>query len=331
MLVSAGVEVIGYSLAPPSTPSFFVASGLGDRIADTRGDVNDYDMLLKCVHDFKPDVVFHLAAQPLVRRSYAEPVLTMETNIIGTVKLLEAVRHAPSVQACVCITSDKCYQNSESRPMIETDPMGGHDPYSASKGAAELVISSYRESFLKSKVGREVGLASARAGNVIGGGDWAEDRILPDCVRHLSSNRPITLRNPRAVRPWQHVMEPLHGYLMLAAAMMDDRDKFSSSWNFGPKKEDHISVLELARRVVDRWGKGVILEQGRSDGLHEAMTLRLDCTKAQTLLGWAPVTDVDQAVKLSVDWYQDYYCGRDVWETTNEQIRWFMERAWGEA
>ena len=325
-----GAKVIGYSLDPPTDPSFFRAVDLKKRIINIKGDILDQEHLVSTMAQHKPEYVFHLAAQPLVRRSYLNPLETFETNIMGTLKVLEAVRCTPSVNVCVCITSDKCYENREwVYAYRENDPMGGHDPYSASKGAAELAISSYRRSFLNSKCGRSVSISSARAGNVIGGGDWAMNRIIPDCVRALILDKPLSVRNPRAIRPWQHVLDPLFGYLLLAARMKQESDRFAGAWNFGPLSSNSVTVRSLVERFIAEWGCGSWqdLSSRDSSGPHEADTLRLDCTKANSLLGWMPEYAISKSITETVAWYRAYYNKQsDMHDLTISQIKSYTER-----
>ena len=329
-LLSSEANVTGYALDPPTDPSMFDAIGLKARMRWERDDINDLEHLKDAMKRSGAEVVFHLAAQPLVRRSYSEPILTFDTNVVGTAKVLESVRETPSVKACVCITSDKCYENREwVHGYRESDPMGGRDPYSASKGAAELVIASYRDSFLNSGSDgkRRVGVASARAGNVIGGGDWAEDRIVPDCVRALTTRRPIQVRSPAAVRPWQHVLEPLAGYLLLASRLLTDPDHHSSAWNFGPRAEDHVPVKQLVQLILNQWGEGKMEVLSRENQPHEARTLRLDCTKAHTDLGWYPVLFLKESVRMTVDWYKEFQKEPSrLWDTTLRQIDEYLQK-----
>lgn len=330
-LLSLEAKVTGYALDPPTDPSMFDVTCLGARMTWERGDINDLEHLKDAMQRSRAEVVFHLAAQPLVRRSYSEPILTFDTNVLGTAKVLESVRGTPSVKACICITSDKCYENREwVHGYRENDPMGGKDPYSASKGAAELIIASYRDSYfsLGSDGKRRVGVASARAGNVIGGGDWAEDRIVPDCMRALSSGRSIQVRNPTAVRPWQHVLEPLAGYLLLASRLLANPDHHSSAWNFGPRADDHVPVMQLVKLILNQWGEGNVEVLSRPDQPHEAGTLRLDCTKAQTGLGWYPVLPLKESVRMTVEWYKEYLKEpSNLWDTTLRQIGEYVQRA----
>ena len=323
-LLDLGAQVTGYALDPPSEPNLFSAIGLdqrsgGDgRLVDLRADVRDAERLRAALVEAAPEVVFHLAAQPLVRRSYAEPALTLETNVIGTVNLLEAVRgahavgHAPG--AVVVVTSDKCYENLEAdHAYVEGDALGGWDVYSASKACAELVCDAYRRSFFAAAP-QGPALATARAGNVIGGGDWGEDRIVPDCVRALTAGEAVEVRNPGAVRPWQHVLEPLSGYLWLGAVLsrderagVDQTAPAANAWNFGPAPDDLLTVAAVVERFLMSWGAGEWRPApGASGQPHEAGFLSLDAAKAARELGWRPVWDVEKAVDATVDWYRSW-------------------------
>lgn len=314
-----GAEVIGYSLNPSTFPSMFDICNMENKITNIIGDIRDYTNLLSTIEKYKPDVVFHLAAQPLVRQSYKEPMDTYSTNVMGTVNVLESIRKSNSVQAVVVITTDKCYENKEwVYGYRENDHLGGHDPYSSSKGCAELVVSSYRNSFYNEE---GIALASARAGNVIGGGDWAEDRLIPDFIRAVSEDRSIVIRNPLATRPWQHVLEPLSGYLKLGALMLQDKKKYSSAWNFGPRDTDVLSVEEILNLSIDCFGKGSIkLDEG--DNPHEANLLKLDISKAISSLKWKPVYDANQAVNKTMNWYKTYYENKEknMYDYTLNQI-----------
>lgn len=324
-----GAEVRGYGLAPNTLPNLYEALSLQDRMESIPADVRDLPRLQKEMRQFQPDVVFHLAAQSLVRQSYQTPVETFEINVMGTAKLLEAVRGCESVRTCVIITSDKCYENKEwVYSYRENDPMGGYDPYSASKGATELVINSYRLSFFNrnQKKDGQCGVASARAGNVIGGGDWARDRLIPDCIRNLREGKPILLRNPGAIRPWQHVMEPLYGYLCLGAALAQDREGFASAWNFGPAHSD-ASVRMITEMLIREWGSGTWQDVSDPNQDHEASCLHLDSTKANTLLSWYSALEVEEAVALTAAWFKRYYEDGDMWKFTNAQIDYYAEIA----
>ena len=305
-LTSLGARVTGYALDPPTEPNLFEALDLGQRLRHVIADVRDGDRLAAEVQAAQPSVIFHLAAQALVRRAYAEPRDTFETNVMGAVNLLEAARACPSVRAVVVITSDKCYQNIETgRAFVETDAMGGRDAYSASKGCAELVTAAYRESFFADGAA----VASVRAGNVIGAGDWAADRIVPDCVRALTAREPVVVRNPDAIRPWQHVLEPLSGYLWLAACMLRDGRRYEGAWNFGPRDTaGDKPVRWVVERFLEEWGSGSWTTP--ADGghqPHEAHHLLLDSSKARDQLGWAPVWDARTAVHQTATWYREYY------------------------
>ena len=305
-LVTLGAEITGYALDPPTEPSLFAALDLGAQLEHVVADVRDRDRLVAEVQAAQPSVIFHLAAQPLVLRAYAEPRETFETNVMGTVNVLDAARSCASVRAVVVVTSDKCYENHEgNRPFQETDAMGGHDPYSASKGCAELVTAAYRESFF----GDGATVASVRAGNVIGGGDWAPDRIIPDSVRALTAGKLIVVRNPGAVRPWQHVLEPLGGYLWLGALILRDGHRYAGAWNFGPANQagDH-PVRWVVERFLGEWGTGSwVTADASGPKPHEAHWLGLDSTKAREQLGWAPTWDAETAVCRTASWYREYY------------------------
>lgn len=311
-LAKLGAEVHGYALAPATDPCLFEAASVQDVLVSHRiADVRDHASLQLCLQEVRPDIVFHLAAQPLVRLSYREPRETYETNVMGTVNLLEAVRQCDSVRVCQVITSDKCYENHEwVYAYRENDPMGGYDPYSNSKGCSELVVSAYRRSFFNPQdIERHgVSLATVRAGNVIGGGDWAEDRIIPDCMRALSGGEAIRVRNPHAIRPWQYVLEPLSGYLWLAARQWLRPGSFEGAWNFGPTGAGNVDVRQIVEQVVAAWGEGSWLApESDRNALHEASFLKLDITKASSLLGWSPVCTVPEAVSDTVAWYRSYY------------------------
>jgi len=305
-LVMAGAHVTGYALDPPTEPNLFEALGLRERIRHVVADVRDRDRLVAEVQAARPTVIFHLAARALVRRAYEEPADTFETNVMGTVNVLEAARASPSVRAVVIVTSDKVYENPETgHAFKETDPLGGRDPYAASKGGAELVTAAYRASFFADGAA----VATVRAGNVIGGGDWAPDRIIPDSVRALTAGAPIVVRNPDALRPWQHVLEPLSGYLLLGSSMLDEGRRFEGAWNFGPT-EDRADkpVRWVVEQFLGEWGEGSWTMPASLDGQpHEAQRLSLDSAKAREQLGWAPVWDAPTAVRRTAAWYREYY------------------------
>ena len=301
-----GANVIGYALPPNTEDDNFVVSGIGEKIKSNNiGDIRDIIQLEEVFAYWNPEIVFHLAAQPLVRLSYILPKTTYDVNVGGTVNLLECCRLNGRVKVIINVTSDKCYENGEwIWGYRENDRLGGVDPYSSSKACSELITTAYRESFFSK--GKQF-ISSVRAGNVIGGGDWNTDRIIPDCIRSLKIGEAIRLRAPRSTRPWQYVLEPLYGYLMLAAKMYEDGDKYSGAWNFGPNSNSVVSVEGLVSRVIDNWGTGTykdVSEQSHSVH-HEASLLMLDITKATNLLGWSPILDIDEAVKSTVNWYKN--------------------------
>lgn len=309
-LKELGADVVGYALDPPSEPNNFEVTKLRDKIRHIQGDIRDLDLLMATLRKYQPEFVFHLAAQPIVRLSYNEPKMTFDTNVGGTVNVFEAVRLNPCVKVLVNITSDKCYENKEwVWGYRENDPMGGHDPYSASKGCAELVFNSYLKSFFPSRVeqNRQIGAASARAGNVIGGGDWGMDRLVPDCIRALSSGQAISIRSPYAIRPWQHVLEPLSGYLRLGAGLWEDPEKYSGAWNFGPDDSSHLTVAEMADRLIKCWGDGSWENLSDPQALHEAKLLKLNCDKAHAELNWSSIFTIDECLRMTADWYKEFY------------------------
>lgn len=303
-LKALGAKVRGYALPPETSPSLFEAARVFEGISSSFGDVRDRAALARVMADARPRLVFHLAAQPLVRRSYREPFLTFETNVMGTAALLEACRRAPSVKAVIVVSTDKCYENDdEGRPFREEDRLGGHDPYSASKAACELLCASYRDALLAPE-GR-VALATARAGNVIGGGDWAEDRVVADAARAIAAGRPLILRSPDSIRPWQHVLEPVSGYLSLGAALLSEPRRHAGAWNFGPDDASCVCVRGLVERLAAAWGVTLPLETPPRDGApREARLLRLDWSKAAAELGWRPLWGLDEALRLSAEWYR---------------------------
>jgi len=322
-LESLGAEVVGYSLPPPTQPSLFVLAEVGKGMESIRGDVLDLEHLRRVVREHRPDIVFHLAAQSLVRRSYLDPVGTYATNVLGTVHILEAVRDAPTVQAVIVVTSDKCYENREDhRAYRETDRLGGLDPYSSSKACAEVVIAAFRKSFFTgTKRETTASVASVRAGNVIGGGDWAADRLIPDVMRAALEGRRLLIRSPHAVRPWQHVLNPLCGYLMLAEKLCEEPERFSGSWNFGPEESEMLPVSSVLERLSVLWGPGVLWRFDGGPHLHEAQYLKLDCTKAKTELGWEPQWNLNSALEAIVQWYKAQQLHQDVRSLTLQQIR----------
>ncbi len=302
-LLHHGADVVGFALPAPRAADNFVVCDLAARITHIDGDVRDHERVADVFTTHRPEIVFHLAAQSLVIESFATPRATFETNIMGTIHVVEAARHAPSVRAIVIVTSDKCYaQLGATAPFRETDALGGDDPYSASKGAAEVVTASMRRSFFQHPTAAAI--ATVRAGNVIGGGDWASNRIVPDCIRALRAGQTIVVRNPLAVRPWQHVLDALHGYLILGAKLVDGGARFASAWNFGPTDESTVAVEHVVTAVINAWGSGSHRVQPDQAAPPEARVLRLDSSKAHELLGWRPALDVTRAVALTVEGYR---------------------------
>lgn len=312
-----GADVSGYALEPSTSPNLFDAANIGDGISSVIGDVRDVSRVTEAMLAAAPEIVFHLAAQPLVRQSYSAPVETFATNVMGTVHLLEAARGAPSVRAVVVVTTDKCYEDqSSSSPYRETDRLGGHDPYASSKACAELVTSSYRDSFLRD---RGVGVATARGGNVLGGGDWTPERLFPDIIAAFERGSAVRLRYPDAVRPWQHVLDLLSGYLTLAEKLVADPQQFSGAWNFGPEEQSAVTVRELAQRTIALWGGGRLGVETAS-APHESATLRLDSSKARSALGWQPRWSLDETLRSTVEWHKGFASGRDARELMESQI-----------
>lgn len=322
-----GAEVIGIAQDPFTERDNYVLSGIGQKIkADIRADIRDGERMKEIFHQYQPEIVFHLAAQPLVRLSYDIPVETYETNVMGTINILEAIRVTDSVKVGVMITTDKCYENKEQIwGYRENEPMGGYDPYSSSKGAAEIAIASWRRSFFNPKDYERHGksIASVRAGNVIGGGDWALDRIIPDCIKALEAGEPVEIRSPKAIRPWQHVLEPLSGYMLLASKMWDEPVKYCEGWNFGPRAESITNVWDVASMVIENYGGGELKDLSEPNALHEAKLLMLDINKAKFQLGWEPRMDIGQCIALVVDWYMRYK-EEDVYSLCLEEIDKFI-------
>ena len=325
-----GAEVVGIGLDPCSEKDNFILSGIGSKIkADIRADIRDGKKMKEIFAEYQPEIVFHLAAQPLVRLSYEIPVETYDTNVMGTIHIMEAIRATKSVKVGVMITTDKCYDNCETlEGYVETDPFGGYDPYSSSKGACEVAIQSWRRSFFNPMdYGKKhtVSIASVRAGNVIGGGDWAKDRIIPDCIRALEEGRVINIRSPKAVRPWEHVLEPLSGYMLLAKLMWNNPTEYCEGWNFGPEAEGVSTVWEVASEVIKNYGSGELKDSSDTNAVHEAKLLMLNINKAKSRLGWYPRMNMQQCMELVVDWYKRYQT-ENVYTLCVEEINKFLEK-----
>ncbi|MDP2142889.1 MAG: CDP-glucose 4,6-dehydratase [Gallionella sp.] len=327
-LQQLGAEVTGYALQPPTNPSLFEVASVATGMASIIGDIRDGVALGKAMCDAAPDIVIHMAAQPLVRYSYVNPVETYSTNVMGTVHLLEAVRQTPSVRAVVNVTSDKCYDNKEwVWGYRENEAMGGFDPYSNSKGCAELVTGAYRNSFFSPAKYAEhrVALASARAGNVIGGGDWAEDRLIPDILRAIAENRPVVIRSPHAIRPWQHVLEPLSGYLSLAQKLYEQGVSHAEGWNFGPNDEDAKPVQWIVERLTQQWGEGASWRLDEGEHPHEAHYLKLDCSKAKMRLDWQPRWELAHTLEMIVAWQRAWLAKEEMRSLTLKQIEQYAQ------
>jgi len=320
-LHSLGATVKGYALESPTTPSLFNEANIAEIIESEIGDIRDLDKLQKSMVNFNPDVLIHMAAQPLVRLSYKEPVETYETNVMGTVKVLEAARNCPKLKSIVSVTTDKCYENKEwFWGYREDEPMGGHDPYSSSKGCAELVTSAYRRSFMQEK---NVGLATARAGNVVGGGDWAEDRLIPDILRAFEKDKPVVVRNPRSTRPWQHVLEPLSGYLVLAQRLYEEPQAYADGWNFGPREEDAKPVDWILNQMISKWPNSK-WELDTNAHPHEAGYLKLDISKAKARLNWQPTWNLEQTLEKIIKWHRFWLNKEDMQAICLNEINEYM-------
>ena len=323
-LQSMGAQVVGYALAPPTNPSLFEVAEIGKGMTSVIGDIRDLEHLREVFAEHQPEIVIHMAAQPLVRYSYSEPVETYSTNVMGTVNLLEAVRNTSSVKAVVNVTSDKCYENREwVWGYRENEAMGGHDPYSNSKGCAELVTAAYRNSFFQpSTINHQPSpaVATARAGNVIGGGDWADDRLIPDIMRAITQCKPVNIRNPHAIRPWQHVLEPLSGYLLLAQKLYEEGAVYAEGWNFGPNDTDAKPVQWIVERLTKAWGEGASWALDGGDHPHEAHYLKLDCSKAKARLDWHPRWHLADTLGVIIDWHRAFRDDKNMRELTLRQI-----------
>ncbi len=317
-----GATVKGYALKPETTPSLFELASIDAIIDSDIGDIRNLKQLKSSMTSFNPDILIHMAAQPLVRLSYKEPIETYDTNVMGTVKVLEAARLCPNLKSIVSVTTDKCYENKEwDWGYREDEPMGGYDPYSSSKGCVELVTSAYRRSFLQEK---GIGLASARAGNVIGGGDWSNDRLIPDILRAFEQSKAVVIRNPKSTRPWQHVLEPLSGYLRLAQKLYETPSDYAEGWNFGPYEQDAKPVDWILDQMVTMWGEGACWQLDKGNHPHEANYLKLDISKANSRLGWQPTWQLEQTLKKIIDWHQHYLNGDSMRNVCVTEINEYM-------
>ena len=322
-LKSLGAKVTGFSLDIPTEPSFYKVTRVYEGLNSLRGEIRDFSFLKNTILEHRPEILIHMAALPLVRYSYEHPLDTLSTNILGSIHILEAVRQSEGVRVVINVTSDKCYENQEwVWGYREIDPMGGNDPYSSSKGCSELITTAYRKSFFQSEVNgkSKVALGSARAGNVIGGGDWSQDRLIPDMVRSFINKQPVVIRNPKAVRPWQHVLDPLNGYMTLAEKLWEHGGKFADSWNFGPHENDSCSVENIAAQATEQWGEGATWEMDTASSHHEASQLRLDCAKAKNNLGWVPLWTLKRSIQKTVEWYKAHLNEQDMKAFTLQQI-----------
>lgn len=326
-LIEMGAKVTGYALDPYSEEDNYSRSNVGALMQDIRGDITDKEHLFRVFEETKPEIVFHLAAQPLVLDSYENPSYTYEVNVMGTMYVLEAIRRTASVHAAVMITTDKCYENKETlHGYKEADPFGGYDPYSSSKACDEILIASYRRSFFSAQAynHHQTAIASARAGNVIGGGDWAKNRILPDCIRAIEEDVPIKIRNRHAIRPWQHVLEPLSGYLLLAQKLMEQPEQFAEGWNFGPEEDAIWNVWDVASCVMESYGKGILQDASEANAVHEAGKLLLNIDKAKSNLHWIPRLTVTEAIQWTVEWYKNRY-EKNTYDICKKQIERYMQ------
>ena len=310
-----GAKISAAALAPTSTPNMFTACQLAEKVHSQFIDIRNLTAIQEALTAFQPEIVFHLAAQALVGQSYADPIETYATNVLGTAHVLEACRQTSSVKVIVNATSDKCYDNKETQTAYKEDsPLGGYDPYSSSKACAELVSAAYRKSFFQQKIA----LATVRAGNIIGGGDWSMTRLVPDFIRSVQQNTPLSLRHPQAVRPWQHVLEPVFGYILLAEKLSANSQEFAQAWNFGPEETSCVPVEQVINKLIQFWGKGSFLHKPAD--FHEAQLLKLDSSKAKNMLGWKPRWNLNKALEVSTDWYQSFYKNEDIYQTTLKQI-----------
>ena len=326
-LSELGAVVKGYALKPDVSPNLYDTLSLDKDIESIFGDIRDLDHLKREIEVFRPDIIFHLAAQSIVRTSYDDPIQTFQTNVMGTANLLESVRSVQSVRSVISVTSDKCYENREwVWRYRESDSMGGWDPYSSSKGCSELVTASYRRSFFQ-KDSPKTGIATGRAGNVIGGGDWSKDRLIPDIIRSFSASEPVIIRNPAAIRPWQYILDVLHGYMVLAENLYKDPEKYSEAWNFGPAESDEQPVKFITNRMVEVWNDGASWKVDGGENLHEANYLKLDSSKSRMNLGWSTRINLTEALDCLTSWYKNYFAGTNMTEFSKSQIKKFEDKS----
>ena len=319
-LKKLGADITGFSKSVPTNPSLFETVNIEKDIKSVVGDIQNYELLKETIRKYQPEIIFHMAAQSLVIKSYSNPIETFSTNVMGTVNLLYAVKETKKPKVVINITSDKCYENNESlEGYTEDDPMGGYDPYSSSKGCAELITKSFRKSFFNSDHENNIGLASVRAGNVIGGGDWAENRLIPDIIRAIKNKKNVKIRNLNALRPWQHVLDPLNGYISLAEKLWDEQTKYSEGWNFGPEKNEVKPVSWIIEKFNELWKNKINWVVGDNE-LHEANNLILNCQKAKSKLGWNSKINTETALKWTIEWYEKFFDGKNMREITEEQI-----------
>jgi CDP-glucose 4,6-dehydratase len=325
-LKKLGVELIGFSKDIPTKPSLFELAKVSENMISTMGDIRNLSVIQKVIQEHQPDIIIHMAAQPLVRKSYENPLETFSTNIMGTANVLESIKMTEKTRVIINVTSDKCYKNNGANEKFSEDsPMGGYDPYSSSKACSELVTSSYRDSFFNPKEYQKhgVSLATCRAGNVIGGGDWSKDRLIPDIMRGVINNEIIKIRNPNAIRPWQHVLDPLNGYLTLAEKMWSAGNKFSEAWNFGPMEEDEQSVKWITEKLTKQWSSNIKWDVDNDNNPHEENSLRLNCMKANSRLNWRPKLKLEQGLEWVVEWYKQYKENNNMKKITEHQIEEF--------
>jgi len=328
LLNELGADVYGYALEPPTRPSLYNTASVDEFVKSYISDIRDYNKLHQAISEVQPEIMIHMAAQPLVRESYKNPIDTYSTNVMGTVNLLEACRHTKSIRAIVNVTTDKCYENKEwIWGYRENEPMGGFDPYSNSKACSELVTSAFRSSYFNENTYKDhgVAMASARAGNVIGGGDWATDRLIPDFIRSIQKGEELVIRSPYAIRPWQHVLEPLSGYLLLASKLFIEGSKYAGAWNFGPNDSDAVNVEFISKLLCDLWGGNSRYKIDDDPQPHEANYLKLDCSKSRNILNWHPQWDIQTAISSIIDWHKCMDEGKDVRQTTVSQISSYFE------